>query len=190
MRYWAFVSRCRRAFNFRMEMKSAVLMSASYSGRSLSLSVPWFARSARASIRFCTGGSIWKSTTRQILRQGSGLVVPTACPGHLQRSCDYGSTEDDPPGRQWHHALLFSAQPYAGKKVSSRTTFSGLQETFCDTGKEFSDLRQKSDAGSSSNLPADVEPVSSAHCLFVNVPMDRAPRIRDSQMGMTSGVTP
>ena len=46
-------------------MKSAALISASYSARSVSLSVPSLARSASASIRSCTGGSICKSMMRR-----------------------------------------------------------------------------------------------------------------------------
>jgi len=55
----------RRAFNFRIEIKSAAWMSASYSVRSPELRVPSFARCPRISRRACTGRSIWKSTSRR-----------------------------------------------------------------------------------------------------------------------------
>ena len=45
----------RRAFKFRIEIKSAALMSASYSVRSPELRAPSFARCPRISRRACTG---------------------------------------------------------------------------------------------------------------------------------------
>ncbi len=63
-RYWS-SENWLRAFNFRIETKSAALINASYSARSSSLSNPSFARSARASILSWTGADTPKATTRR-----------------------------------------------------------------------------------------------------------------------------
>jgi hypothetical protein len=94
--YRGISSRCRRALSLRIAIKSAALISASYSDRSAALRLPSFARSPSVSIRACTGGSTQKATRRRADSSSrQWLNVSEDCQARLPYSRPHVNTRNE-----------------------------------------------------------------------------------------------